>query len=82
MCISLARIGLSAAKPVFRLSDGKCLTGANLNTKIKGFLGKYVDYDKKRFLSHSFRAGMASMMTAAGYRDKEIMRQGIGKKTC
>ena len=35
-----------------------------------------INYDENKYLSHSFRAGLASMMAAAGYRDEEIMRQG------
>ena len=39
-------------------------------------LGKFVNYDQKKYLSHSFRAGFASMMAAAGFSDESIMRQG------
>ena len=38
-------------------------------------LRPYIDYEKRKILSHSFRAGMASMMASAGYQDHEIMRQ-------
>ena len=72
----MAKCRLASAKPIFREGDGKCLTGANFNTELKSLLGEYIDYDKSRFLSHSFRAGFASMMAAAGYSDQEIMRQG------
>ena len=58
---------LSATKPVFRHGNGKCMTGNNFNKEIKALLGKFIDYDKKKFFSHSFRAGFASMMAAAGY---------------
>ena len=67
---------LSPTKPVFRTPEGKCFTGAQFNEDLKLLLGKYVNYDKNKFLSHSFRAGMASMMALAGYGDEEIMRQG------
>ena len=46
------------------------------NKRVKSFLGKVINYDEKRYLSHSFRAGVASMMASAGFRDDEIMRQG------
>ena len=73
---SLDKFKIRATKPVFQLANGKCLTGANLNAEIRTLLGPYIDYNKRKFLSHSFRAGMASMMALAGYKDEEIMRQG------
>ena len=53
-------------KPVFRKIDGRCNTGADFNKELKKHLGEFIDYDQKRFLSHSFRAGMASMMATNG----------------
>ena len=52
------------------------MTGNGFNKELKGLLGKHIDYDEKRYLAHSFRAGFASMMAAAGYSDEVIMRQG------
>ena len=49
---------------------------AIFNCTLEEKLGKYVNYDKHKFLSHSFRAGLASMMASAGYEDAIIMRQG------
>ena len=63
-------------KPVFRQENGKCMTGNLFNKELKALLGKYVNYDEKKYLSHSFRSGFASMMASAGYSDEEIMRQG------
>ena len=63
-------------KPIFRFSSGKCLSGSIFNTELKALLGKYFNYDEGKYLSHSFRAGMASMMALAGYTDETIMRQG------
>ena len=63
-------------KPIFCQGNGNCMTGALFNRSIKSLLGKYIDYDQGKYLSHSFRAGIASMMAAAGYPDTEIMRQG------
>ena len=63
-------------KPVFRQSNGKCLTGAKFNKVLKSLLGQYLDYGKGQYLSHSFRSGVASMMAEAGYSDEVIMRQG------
>ena len=73
---ALVKRGLDSSKPVFRFESGRCLNGATFNKELKSFLGSYIDYDKRRFLSHSFRAGRASMMASAGYRDEEIIRQG------
>ena len=67
---------LSPTKPVFRQENGKCMTGNLFNKELKGLLGRHVNYDEKRYLSHSFRSGFASMMAAAGYSDEVIMRQG------
>ena len=72
----LTKCRQASMKPVFRQEDGKCMTGAIFNTELKKLLGKYIDYNKSMFLSHSFRAGFASMMASAGYSDQEIMRQG------
>ena len=64
------------ALPLFRCENGKCYTGNKFNRDIKSLLGQYINYDEKKYLSHSFRAGLASMMASAGYSDAEIMRQG------
>ena len=69
------RYNLVPIKPVFRTSDGRCFTGAQFNKELKSLLGKYVDYNKHKFSSHSFQAGMASMMALAGYGEPKIMRQ-------
>ena len=66
----------SPIKPVFCQGNGKCMTGSLFNKELKNLLGKYINYDEHRYLSHSFRAGLASMMAEAGYRDEVIMRQG------
>ena len=52
------------------------MTGKQFNKDIKSVLGKIINYDENKYLSHSFRAGLASMMAASGYSDEEIMRQG------
>ena len=74
--LKCSNLRLAPTKPVFRQNDGKCLTGNLFNKELKGFLGKHIDYDEKRYLSHSFRSGYASMIASAGYCDEEIMRQG------
>ena len=75
--LKCSNLRLAPTKPVFRQDNGKCLTGNLFNKELRGFLGKHIDYDEKRYLSHSFRSGYASMMASAGYSDEEIMRQRI-----
>ena len=72
----VSKVASSPTKPAFRREDGSCMTGIKFNTEIKSVLGKVINYNSKKYLSHSFRAGLASMMASAGYRDEEIMRQG------
>ena len=52
------------------------MTGNQFNKNIKSVLGKVIDYKENKYLSHSFRAGLASMMAESGYSDEEIKRQG------
>jgi hypothetical protein len=68
-------VGCLPTKPVFRIAGGGCLTGNVFKKDIKSVLGEAIDYDERRYLSHSFRVGTASMMAAAGYWDNKIMRQ-------
>ena len=70
------KVSQCPTKPAFRKEDGGCLTGNQFNKDIKSLLGTVINYDENKYLSHSFRAGLASMMAAAGYSDEEIMRQG------
>ena len=62
--------------PLFRLKDGSCLTGRKLNSLMKIFLKPHLDYKKGMFTSHSFRAGMATLMGTLGFSDEEIMAMG------
>ena len=63
---ALSKVALSKDAPLFRLESGGCYTGNQFNKDIKSLLGQHVNYDEKRYLSHSFRAGYASSMAAAG----------------
>ena len=72
----LSKVPQCPTKPAFRKEDGTCYTRNQFNKDIKSVLGKVINYEENKYLSHSFRAGLASMMAAAGYRDEEIMRQG------
>lgn len=62
--------------PLFRMQDGSCLTGRKLNSLLKSFLGKHLDYEQGRFSSHSFRAGMATLLGTLGFSDDQIMAVG------
>ena len=52
------------------------MTGSLFNKELKNLLGKHLNYNEGKFLSHRYRSGFDSMMAAAGYIDEEIMRQG------
>ena len=73
---SVSKVSHSRIGPIFREEDGSCYTGRKFNADLKMMLSPYVDYSKRKILSHSFRAGMASMMATAGMTDSEIMIQG------
>ena len=72
----VSKITKTGAKPVFRHEDGSNYTGKEFNLDLKKLLGKHLDYRKGKILSHSFRAGLATMMAQNGYSDEEIMRTG------
>ena len=72
----VSKVSHCQTKPAFRKEDGGCMTGNQFNKDIKSVLGKVINYNENKYLSHSFRAGLASMMAASGYSDNEIMRQG------
>ena len=62
--------------PVFRLENGRCLTGRSFNKHLKQFLAKHIDYRQGKITSHSFRAGMATLLGQIGFSDEEIMSLG------
>ena len=61
--------------PVFREEDGKCFTGKELNLCLD-----YISFELKirglNVKTHSYRAGVATMMASLGYSDEEIMASG------
>lgn len=63
--------------PAFCDNDGKPLTGTKFNNYLKSYLGKYINYKKGKITSHSFRAGMASLLGTLGYSDEDI--QAVGR---
>jgi len=63
--------------PAFRDEQGKPLTGARFNKYLKTYLGKYLDQRVGKITSHSFWAGMASLLGTLGFTDEEI--QAVGR---
>ena len=63
--------------PAFMDDKGKPLTGAKFNQYLKSFLGKYLDYKKGSISSHSFRAGLTSLIAKLGFTESDI--QAIGR---
>ena len=63
----VSKLRMIGGKPAIRLDSGKAYTGRQFNKDLKSLLGKHVNYDEKKVLSHSFRAGLATTMAAMGY---------------
>lgn len=62
--------------PAFMDDEGKPLTGAKFNKYLRLFLGKYLDYKKGSISSHSFRAGLTSLVAKLGFTEEEIQALG------
>ena len=62
--------------PLIRAADGSNYTGRQFNDDIKNLLKDSVDYSMGPITSHSFRAGLATMMAKAGFQDAEIQMTG------
>lgn len=62
--------------PIFRWKSGVPLTGKKFNSIIKTMLSPYIDQSKGKFVSHSFRIGLASMLGSLGYEDEDIKAAG------
>ena len=67
---------LNPHSPVATLPDGAHYTGSDFNTNLKALLAPYVDYSLHPVLSHSFRAGLATAMSKAGFSDDLIRQTG------
>ena len=52
---NVAKGSITKSLPVFCLANGECYTGDKFNKDIKALLGRSINYDEKRYLSHSFR---------------------------
>ena len=66
----------SDCKPAFRLETGKPLTSTKFNKYLKMLLNDHIDYQRGKITSHSFRAGIATLLGTLGYTDEEIKAVG------
>ena len=62
--------------PAFREEDGTPLTGRKFNAYLKELLSDIVDYKKEKITSHSFRAGLATLLATNGVSIGEIKIAG------
>ena len=62
--------------PLFRDEKGTPVTGTKLNKWMKDRLGKYVDYRRGKFSSHSFRSGLATTLGTKGFSEDDIKEAG------
>ena len=68
--------------PVFRMFDGTPFTGKKLNEVLRKVFKPHIPRGKGYVSSHSFRAGIASLMGAMGYGDDDIMAVGRWSSRC
>lgn len=68
--------------PLFRLENGKNLTGRSFNKMLKLMLGKHLNYQNGSITSHSFRSGLATLMGQLGFPDHQIMAMGRWSSSC
>ena len=71
-----SKLELSDDLPVFRQENGSLFTARDLNAVLKTMLEEKVRYMEGYIASHSFRAGLVSVMARLGYTEEEIKRQG------
>ena len=62
--------------PVFRWQSGEVFTRQDFNKSLRKTLEPSVDYSGGRLTAHSFRAGRAAAMAAAGFSEEEIKSVG------
>ena len=62
--------------PVFRWQSGEVFTRRDFNKFLRNTLEPTVDYSGGRLTAHSFRAGRAAAMAAAGFSEEEIKSVG------
>jgi len=62
--------------PMFSGEDEKPLTGKKLNEILKKLLSPHFDMKLGSFTTHSFRAGVPSMLAASGASEEEVKASG------
>ena len=77
-----SQLELVDSLPVFRWENGTLLTAQDLNKLLKEYLMDKVGNNGGYVATHSFRAGMVSVMGRLGYTDEEIKRQGRWASDC
>ena len=71
-------LGEAKDVPVFRWSSGRCVTGKSLNKFIKEACGDLKEYPGDSYVAtHSFRAGIASILGSMGVEEEKI--QSVGR---
>lgn len=68
---------LLPSTPAFQLSSGLLITKDLMNKKLHSWLTNYVDPSIGVISGHSFRAGLVSILGAAGFQDSDL--QSIGR---
>ena len=71
-----SKLELREDLPVFRQENGRLFTARDLNVILKTMLAEKVMYMEGYVASHSFRAGLVSVMARLGYTEEQIKRQG------
>ena len=66
----------TSAKPLAMMNNGTGYTGRMFNKDLKHLLRGKVDLSLRSLTSHSFRAGLATMLAKAGCSDKDIQLTG------
>ena len=63
--------------PVIRTTvDGTAMTGHKMNEILKELLTPHLGTGKGKITTHSFRAGIATLLAGKGFDDEEIMSVG------
>ena len=66
----------SPNKPAFRDDSGRPLTSKKFNKHLKSLLEGHIDYNVGKISSHSFRAGIATLLGQLGFSDEQIKAHG------
>ena len=62
--------------PAFRKADGSNLTAGNMNKYLKSFNEKYLNVPSKTLSTHSFRAGLSTVLGSLGFAEDDIKSCG------